>query len=279
MSMTPDDPRLTAYALGELTGPDRAAVEAQLASSEALRRTVAEIRTTGDAVQVGLLAEPCPMLLDSQRAAVTKAIDAVAAGNAAAAASAGSAAGASFISGSLGVWLIVGAAALIAGGLGYAAYSTFSGDPPEEATADSTASGETDDTPVSAKSGTSTGVSSQKKAPAKKPRAAASPTIITLRVGDVMPIRVMGSTGSGRQLQLRPDLLTWEKQPLAQYADFRRDTCELVGRKPTDRPQKLVVRFGDITAEAYINIIAAPGEEKKMEEFLPHPPIRESESN
>jgi len=44
MNLTPDDPKLTAYALGELDASERAAVEAALANSPECRRTVAEIR-------------------------------------------------------------------------------------------------------------------------------------------------------------------------------------------------------------------------------------------
>jgi hypothetical protein len=41
-----DDPKLTAYALGELDEADRAAVEAQLAEDEASRKFVQEVRET-----------------------------------------------------------------------------------------------------------------------------------------------------------------------------------------------------------------------------------------
>jgi Ca-activated chloride channel family protein len=44
MKLTPDDPKLTAYALGELDATERAAVEAALARSPECRRAVDEIR-------------------------------------------------------------------------------------------------------------------------------------------------------------------------------------------------------------------------------------------
>ncbi|MEQ2010039.1 MAG: zf-HC2 domain-containing protein, partial [Limisphaerales bacterium] len=44
MNLTPDDPKLTAYALGELDATERAAVEAALAHSPECRRAVEEIR-------------------------------------------------------------------------------------------------------------------------------------------------------------------------------------------------------------------------------------------
>ena len=44
MNLTPDDPKLTAYALGELDATERAAIEAALARSPECRRAVEEIR-------------------------------------------------------------------------------------------------------------------------------------------------------------------------------------------------------------------------------------------
>ena len=44
----PDDPKLTAYALGELEGEERAAVEVALELNPALRGTVDEIRAMSE---------------------------------------------------------------------------------------------------------------------------------------------------------------------------------------------------------------------------------------
>lgn len=48
MTLEPDDPRITAYALGELDPAEREAVEQLLQKNEAARRTVAEIRATAE---------------------------------------------------------------------------------------------------------------------------------------------------------------------------------------------------------------------------------------
>ena len=45
MNFSLDDPRLTAYALGELEGEERAGVEAWLANHPEARRTVDEVRS------------------------------------------------------------------------------------------------------------------------------------------------------------------------------------------------------------------------------------------
>src|SRR5262245_44688283 len=59
-NLTPDDPRLTAYALGELEGEERAAVEAALRHDPGLRAMVEEIRQTATSVREALADEPMP---------------------------------------------------------------------------------------------------------------------------------------------------------------------------------------------------------------------------
>ena len=49
-----DDPRLTAYALGELSGSERDQVEALLRDDESARQVVEEIRSTAALVSDGL---------------------------------------------------------------------------------------------------------------------------------------------------------------------------------------------------------------------------------
>lgn len=56
-TLTPDDPRLTAYALGELSGDERAHVEAALRDDPLLRAAVEEIRITAGQLEAALAAE------------------------------------------------------------------------------------------------------------------------------------------------------------------------------------------------------------------------------
>ncbi|HVU31982.1 MAG TPA: von Willebrand factor type A domain-containing protein [Opitutaceae bacterium] len=56
--LSPDDPRLTAYALGELHGDERAAVEAALRTDPAARAVVEQIRQFGAQLETALAAEP-----------------------------------------------------------------------------------------------------------------------------------------------------------------------------------------------------------------------------
>ena len=55
-----DDPRLTAYALGELTGEEHAQVAAAVAADPALQAVVEEIRATASRLTAALAAEPLP---------------------------------------------------------------------------------------------------------------------------------------------------------------------------------------------------------------------------
>ena len=66
----PDDPRLTAYALGELDEAERAEVEALLAESEEARAAVGEIEALGASLSEELASEPEVGLTDEQRGAL-----------------------------------------------------------------------------------------------------------------------------------------------------------------------------------------------------------------
>jgi len=57
---SPDDPQLTAYALGELDPAERAAVEARLRDDAAARAAVEAIRATAQQLEAALAAEPLP---------------------------------------------------------------------------------------------------------------------------------------------------------------------------------------------------------------------------
>jgi Ca-activated chloride channel family protein len=56
--ISPDDPKLTAYALGELSGEERAAVEAALKGDAAAQAAVNEIRALAAQLEGALVAEP-----------------------------------------------------------------------------------------------------------------------------------------------------------------------------------------------------------------------------
>jgi hypothetical protein len=75
--INPDDPKWTAYALGELDGSDRAAVEAELASSEEARMLIEDLRfaaeLTKSELHEGL---PFKRLLPEQRQAIYGSADA-----------------------------------------------------------------------------------------------------------------------------------------------------------------------------------------------------------
>jgi Ca-activated chloride channel family protein len=68
--MNHDDPKLTAYALGELDDHDRLAVEAALLRQPELRQAVDEIRSMAALLATELASEPTAALSDSQRRAI-----------------------------------------------------------------------------------------------------------------------------------------------------------------------------------------------------------------
>src|SRR5262249_22629788 len=73
MKIHPDDPRLPAYALGELAAEERAQIEAWLATSPEGRRAVDEIRETSAALANELRAESAPPLAAAQRQSIARA--------------------------------------------------------------------------------------------------------------------------------------------------------------------------------------------------------------
>ena len=72
--LTSDDPRLTAYVLGELDEAERAAVERGLTGSETCRRAVDEIRRSANLLVVALATEPAATLSSTQRQKVERSI-------------------------------------------------------------------------------------------------------------------------------------------------------------------------------------------------------------
>ena len=80
MPFDPDDPRLTAYALGELDDAERAEVESLLAESDEARRFVEETRATARLLTERLGREPRPGLAPEQRQSIEKRLHAQAEG-------------------------------------------------------------------------------------------------------------------------------------------------------------------------------------------------------
>ncbi len=73
MRIDANDPRLTAYALGELSDPTEIAeIENALENSEELRRLVDEVRGTADLLAMELRAEPSMKLTSDQRSRIEK---------------------------------------------------------------------------------------------------------------------------------------------------------------------------------------------------------------
>src|SRR6185369_15347102 len=67
MNINPDDPKWTAYVLGELSEAERKQVEKELESSAAAREVVEEIRLATSLVREEVVKEPVPALSSDQK--------------------------------------------------------------------------------------------------------------------------------------------------------------------------------------------------------------------
>ncbi|MFN7137981.1 MAG: anti-sigma factor family protein, partial [Limisphaerales bacterium] len=67
MNLSPDDPRLTAYALGELPADEVREVERAVADSPELRAAVEEIRQMADLLKGELADEPAASLSGEEK--------------------------------------------------------------------------------------------------------------------------------------------------------------------------------------------------------------------
>lgn len=70
MKLDLNDPRLTAFALGELDEADRAIIEQELRTSDAARQAIEEIRQTAGLLKESLKQESKPILSEEQRSAI-----------------------------------------------------------------------------------------------------------------------------------------------------------------------------------------------------------------
>jgi Ca-activated chloride channel family protein len=75
MKFDPNDPKLTAYVLGELDEKERAEVEALIENNPDARAAVEGIREVTGLLEGGLASEPCPALDEERRAAIRREIE------------------------------------------------------------------------------------------------------------------------------------------------------------------------------------------------------------
>ncbi len=238
------DPRLTALVLGELTDRERAALEAEVAREPELAESVERLRETAAALRQELAAEGCPHLTAAQREHVLGEIGTAGATPAATVSGGWSALLASVGWGSWGAWLLF-ASAVILVSAGLAAWHVLDrNDNPPKTGVDATAG-----------AGEETGTGRGRGAARGTDREVALPPLITLRVGESLPLRVLGRVTSGREAELAPDQLVWSTEPLAGFLDFDANTLTLTGVAVTPQPVRLTVRMGDLKAEARVRVI------------------------
>jgi hypothetical protein len=246
MPVEPDDPRITALLLGELTDAERAALEAKATESPTLAEALKGLRQTNESLRQELAAEPCPRLTHSQRELVMKEITAAGSTGGVTASGTWSALLTSLGWGSWGAWLAVAATSLLLGaGLLAWHWSGTSKEPRSDRVATRQSEPTTDD-----------GQMARVRAVAREHVAVAEPPLIVLRVGQAIPLRVLGRVESGREVRVTPERLSWSTEPLTGFVEFDPETHMLRAVKPTEQTVLLTVRFDELTAKARIRVIA-----------------------
>ncbi len=246
MPVEPDDPRFTALLLGELTDAERAALEAKATESPTLAKALKGLRQTNESLRQELAAEPCPRLTPVQRELVLKEITAAGSTGGVTASGTWSALLTSLGWGSWGAWLAVAATSLLlSAGLLAWHWSRTSKEPRSERVATRQSEPTAGD-----------GQMARVRAVARERAAVAERPLIVLRVGQAVPLRVLGRVESGRDVRVAPERLTWSTEPLTGFVEFDPQTLMLRAVKPTEQTVLLTVRFDELTARARIRVIA-----------------------
>lgn len=85
------------------------------------------------------------------------------------------------------------------------------------------------------------------------------PSEVSVRVDDVVALRVVGRIDEDTQVELDPQLLEWVQFPTDDYLELNRDPLDVRGLQPTGNDHKtLVVRLNEHEATAKVRVIPAP---------------------
>lgn len=85
------------------------------------------------------------------------------------------------------------------------------------------------------------------------------PSQISVRVDDVVALRIMARIDDDTQVELDPQLLEWVRFPTDDYLEVNRDPLDIRGLQPTgDDHKTLVVRLNEHEATAKIRVIPGP---------------------
>jgi hypothetical protein len=97
------------------------------------------------------------------------------------------------------------------------------------------------------------------------------PSSLVVPVDHALGVRAFGGLADGRRIELTPDSVKADAIPSPLYADFDTRTAQLIGRSPTapESPQKLALRWADLTDSAPVEVVVAPF----RLELTPHGPV------
>lgn len=86
-----------------------------------------------------------------------------------------------------------------------------------------------------------------------------SPPRMSVPVDRSVPVRLVGQTKEGEQIDLAAEAVTWVEIPQAALVELDVKKLELLGRLPTDdSPQTMVARVGDLRASGQIDVVPGP---------------------
>ena len=102
-----------------------------------------------------------------------------------------------------------------------------------------------------------------------------SPIVTTLKVAEVKPIKVLGITDDGKEVEVDPATVTWLRQPLADNVFFDRERMLVSGKSPTLEAQPIIATLDGLEARGAVEVIGAPGSAEIVidEDFGTYPPI------
>ncbi|HEV7283119.1 MAG TPA: hypothetical protein VGN57_23130 [Pirellulaceae bacterium] len=85
------------------------------------------------------------------------------------------------------------------------------------------------------------------------------PDRLTIPVGQAAPAHVRARTKEGRDVELVGDVLSTEKLPAPEFAEFDSEAFAVRGIRPTgSSPQRFAVRYGELRAESEIEVVVPP---------------------
>ena len=239
MNREADDPRLTAYALGESVGEQRRRIAHEAATDEPTRLAVDNTQRAAQQLKAALDAEPCPRLLEGQRRLVLEKIAAQATGAGRGIATALG----QFLSGAVGTWIAAAAVAVASAAILVGAVRLWIGNEPaalSRRAAERTLPGQPEE-------------DHPKDSDAIAAQIENAPHLV-LHVGETAPLRITAVGERGNRWAVDPGAVTWPGPTYAEYIKIDPTAGTITGVAPTPQRLPLTVHFGPHTAMIVVEV-------------------------